>query len=1290
MRFHALTTKRVSIFALSRLPWQSTFPSRFQGRPKGADDISKHVFCAWSDAVRALFVICLFVTLALSVMAQTAGTGALTGTVTDSTGAVVPNATVTATSTDTGQTRTATTGSDGSYKFNLLPPGTYRVKFEAAGFQTVEVPSITVNVTETGVLNRGLTVGAQTQEVTVQAEVETIQTATSALGTVINSETVTELPLNTRNYTNLLAMSAGANTSVNNATTIGKGSTNIAVNGAGTSQNTYLEDGVPINNWFSLGGTTEGTIYGTFGIPNPDAIAEFKIQTSTYDAGYGRNPGSNVNVVTKSGTNDFHGTAFEFFRNTVLNANDFFYEYSELTSGQPNTQPVLNQNQFGGAFGGPVKKDKLFFFVNYQETQQKNGLASYSSSTVNLAPIPGGNRGTCPAGWTSLSQCDAAGQAFVPALAAAVCPVGRSAHDNAFDSTTLTGGINVFCAPTAASPLANINPVAISMLQLKLANGSYLIPGSGSAQYLTHTYSVPTVFKDHQGLGNFDYIINSKQTLSGRYIYETDPLAANFPAVNALEPGNALPGNPTSTTKTNHAALLKLTSLLSPNLVNEARISYQRYVTDDHLGSPFHDSQVGITDLQPGVDNLSYMSLSNLFSFGSHQFFGAYLPEDQFEWADQMSWTHEKHAIRFGFEAERIQSDQVYPSLAIGNPTFGSFGDFLIGRASCPAGTAPPQGTCTALNPGDSNGTPASSNISGVGGSTVANSQFPFEFRVLMLNGFVQDDFKVNSQLTLNLGVRWEYDGFPTEKYGNFSDFWPSVANTVPVPQGSVTNGVLTGGTLAGWVVPSNYSAALVSGLYKSNRQFPTQSSPPKDDFAPRVGFAWQPMAANAKWVMRGGAGYFYDMLSGSVTGNPLTHTGPAYGPPSAAPTATLADPWALPPGVISAGPGLYGFEPRWVNLTTGASSSLSALGIGPNITVPLVYEWNLNTQYEFLPRWVIELGYVGSHGVHLASTGNSTAADGSSGGATQFNVAQLVGPTCTICSTTGVKSNTPGNASLRTPLLGISPKATQLETIGTSKYNSLQATVRKQLSHGLQLQAAYTWSRAFNNAPFGVNTFPYIIQQYGPSTFYRPQRFVVNYVWNLPFGHPQGLEGKLVSGWTLSGVTTIQDGDPITITDSRGGTVFFGSPALSTAQFCQGMGPGNVATAGGLTQRVISGLTGGPGYLNGTAQGVFCSPPTVGAINGAGGGFGFGDAGSGILLGPGQDNWDMSLAKLTTVGGLREGATLEFRAEFFNTFNHPQFALPGGTTANGGGFGQITTSQVNPRVIQFALKYAF
>src|SRR5665213_3305641 len=307
-------------------------------------------------AVTITLFVCLLAVCLPSLMAQTAATGSLQGTVTDASGASIPNATVTLTSADTGQERTATTGGDGTYRFPLLQPGTYKIKFAANGFKGAEATGLKVNVTESPVFDRKLEVGTATEQVTVEANVETLQTASSSMGTVVNSATATSIPLTTRNYTNLLGLSAGANASVNNASALGRGGMEIAVNGASTAQNTFQMDGVSVVNFASSGLATEGSTYPTIGIPNPDTIAEFKIQTSLYDAGYGRNPGANVNVVTKSGTNSFHGTAFEFFRNTDLNANDWFNKYSEGTHIDPNTgalaplpnkQGVLNQNQFG-------------------------------------------------------------------------------------------------------------------------------------------------------------------------------------------------------------------------------------------------------------------------------------------------------------------------------------------------------------------------------------------------------------------------------------------------------------------------------------------------------------------------------------------------------------------------------------------------------------------------------------------------------------------------------------------------------------------------------------------------------------------------------------------------------------------------------------------------------------------------------------------------------------------------------------------------------------------------------
>src|SRR3984885_10526042 len=1202
------------------------------------------------------------------VASQTSGTGGLTGVVTDSSGAAIPGTTVKVTNVSMGETRTATSSSDGSYSISLLPPGEYRVRFEAPGFTPLEVPSVTVTVTETGTLNETLTVGSQTQAVTVTADVEAVQTTNAAIGSVIGGKTVVDLPLTTRNYQNLIGLSPGANAAVPNATSLGKSTTTTAVNGADTAQNNFQMDGVAVDNYLSHGTGLEGGFYGAQPIPNPDSIAEFKIQTANFDAGYGRDPGANVNVVTKSGTNEIHGTAFEFFRNTVLNANDWFRNF---TGG---SRLVLNQNQYGGAFGGAIRKDKLFYFLSYQETGQKNGLnqsgvnITGGYSVAHLPPIPSGNRGTCPVNFTSLTQCDAAAQAFVPALGAAICPANTGA--NPFNLVTIPNSIQVACDGS------NINPVAIKILQLQLKNGNYYVPGSGaspSAPYPLQTYSDPATYEEHQGMGNFDYLVDNKNTLSGRYFYSTDPAIGNFPT------GSSLPGLSFTTQYTNQVALLRLTSVVSNNLVNEVRASYQRNVSFLSQNSPFTNTEVGITSLATATPILSLISAGTDFAVGNF-IYNYFQTENQFQWADQISWTHGKQTIRAGFEAERIQADNEIPGLAIGEPTFGSFADFLIGRAACPPGTfGPAAGQCNVNNPGNSNGTSALSNVTGV--STITNAVadgglYPHNYRVWDFNAFFQDDVKINSRLTVNLGMRWEYDGLPSDINGAFSSIWPSLIQAGPYPGNSAADG-----TLLGFVVPKNYVGPVPNGVIRNIHSTPARNTPPLDNFSPRLGFAWQPLAGNTRWVIRAGAGYFYDRAAGGDT-QVLYNAQPFEISPTPSPTLTLANPFNIPP-TVPGPPGTPGFTPRWINFANNTNSNINNPTVAEIWQTPLMYEWNLNTQYEFKPSWVLSLGYVGSRGIH-EPYGNATI---------YYNAAPLASPanplTCgydgvpTDCITTSTAANVPS----RVPNLGMSAQATQAAAAGDYKFNSFQATLHKQLSHGLQLEGSYTWSRAFEAQPFGVPSAAVSSSSvcclgpsyvYGLNPLYRPQRFVLNYVWNVPtFGNPHGFERRVVEGWGVSGVTIIQDGTPLNLVDTRGGAVYgLSGLSVSTAQYCSGMGPGNIATGGSLDSRVRS------RYLNKSA---FCTPPAVGAD----GSTGFGDGGLGTILGPGQNNWDISITKNTPVGGIHEDATLQFRAEFFNAFNHPQFSNPVTNVASAA-FGQITSSAVNPRLIQFALKYNF
>jgi hypothetical protein len=557
-------------------------------------------------------------------------------------------------------------------------------------------------------------------------------------------------------------------------------------------------------------------------------------------------------------------------------------------------------------------------------------------------------------------------------------------------------------------------------------------------------------------------------------------------------------------------------------------------------------------------------------------------------------------------------------------------------------------------------------------------------FHALELSGFVQDDFKVTQHLTVNLGVRWEYNGYPTDANGGFSGVFPSLFGTTAPPQCPVLIGVTcttNAGTLQGYGVPANYAGTPPAGVTVLGNNGPALSGAPKDDFAPRAGFAWQP-TNSSKWVIRGGAGMFYDLIAGIAFLSNMTLT-PPYAPQPVVTSlsgSSLANPWPVVPSV-GGSPGIYGFLPLWVN-PTGTSSNLTVSAMQPNITVPVTYQWNMNTQWEFLPSWLLEVGYVGSHGIHQGSE-SQAAQQGQIANIVGSNIAPLAGAGCTSCAITGVTTNTVANVNLRVPELGISAQNPILATEENYKFNGLEVTVKKQMAHGLQLQGAYTWSSSFITVPYGINEYPYLVHLYQPNNNYRPQRFILNYVWNIPSGHARGALKQVIGNWALSGVTTIQDGQYMTITDTGGSIFFGGAGAISTANMCPGFTYPQVLASGSMDARVTSGLLGGTGYFTGgstLAGSALCPTPTIGN------GKGFGNMGGGAVLGPGQLNFDASLTKNIRI---TERQALQFRSEFFNIFNHPQFANPGLSAAQST-FGQITSASVSPRVIQLALKYTF
>jgi hypothetical protein len=1173
--------------------------------------------------------------VSLPLFAQSSGTGALTGTVTDPSGAIVPNVTVTLTNADTGQERTVVTGADGVYRFPLIPPGTYKVKFTAGGFKVSEVPSVVVNVAETPVLNQSLEVGQQAESVVVEAEAAALQTADSTLGTVVSGNTITELPLASRNFTQVLGLEAGASSGVNNATQLGKATLDLAVNGAAPTQNNFQMDGSSVINAFGAGNAADSGIYVGIPIPQPDAIGEFKVQTSTYDASYGRNPGANVNLVTKSGTNQFHGSLFEFFRNEDMNANSFF---QNLYGG--GKQQILKQNQFGGTAGGPIKKDKLFFFGGYQGTRQRNGVAGGGSVSTVLPPIPAGDRSA---------------PGFQSALGAAFCAANHPGNPNYSTFASNFGGLQIACNGS------NISPVALAILRVKNANGTYYVPGSSTGDFQRVNYSFPSIYTGDQYIGNFDYLISSKNTLQGRYLFTEDPQTTAFGI-------GTVPGTPSSTYYANTVSSLKLTTLVTNSFINVAKMYYQRNIANGHDSTPYTPQSVGITPIVPNEQGPPVMVMFNSISIGGtlDPYVG---PANQYNVSDQISWTHGRHSIRAGVEYEDDGWNLSFASLLRGFLFINGFDDFLLGLPGC---TTP---GCGPANPGNTNGSPFGTFLSCLFCVRSGPNGIIHAYREHDVASFFQDDWKVNNRLTLNLGVRWEYDGMLGDKYGNLTNIWPSLMPAIPptAPQPS-------GPGLLGYVVPNNFIAHYgqpPAGVTVVKGNNPTQSGIPWNNFGPRFGFAWQPKE-NGKFVIRGGFGMFYDRVGSSdfvhavEQGYPyaltLDFAGPAGAPYS------LANPFPSTP---------LGFVPRWFNPATGANSELNSPFYAA-VHTPLSRQYNLNVQYQFANDWVLEVGFVGSSGINQTDYNHD------------YNVAQLASPSNPI---NGVTTNTLANAVFRVPYLGYAP----LELQGTGydlvyNYNSLQVTVRKRFSHGFTMQAAYTWSKDLTNfvtaATGGVGDGQANIgnpsdtwTDYGPAGFSRSQRLVINYSYVLPFGNHHGLAGALANGWQLAGVTVIQNGQPLTITDTRGGTVFTGGPQAgtgeggdSTGQLCPGITYSRLGTSGGIESR-LGGGAGGPGYFNSQA---FCAPIVVGNDGLA---TAYGNSGLGIILGPGQLNFDGSLLKTTKI---TEKQTLQFRAEFFNFLNHPQFGNPNTAFSTPSTFGQITTTSTNPRIIQLGLKFMF
>ncbi len=1138
----------------------------------------KRSFCSLLSLV---LTACAFLSSGLA-SAQTQSTGAISGRLTDVGGAVIAKASVALISKATGIQANATTDQSGNYRFNLLPPGAYQLRFSAPGFKTGVPDDVIVTVTETNTVNLALSPGAQQETVEVTASGEVLQTENATLGTTVRGNTIQSLPLTERNYTQVLTLSPGVAGAVNDASQLGRGTIDVYVNGASNISNNFAMDGADINN-FGSGRGGDFVQQGGIPIPNPDAIEEFKIQTTMYDAGFGRDAGANVEVVTKSGSNQFHGAVFEFFRNNKLNANDTFLS----SQGLPRAD--MKQNQFGGAIGGPIRKDRIFFFGSYQGTRQINGLSSSSFSSNTLPAI------------TNDRSAAAIGSIFC-------------------NQPTSYGGTQVACNGS------NINPVSLALLTMKNSSGGYLIPTPNTVKAGTafgfSSYSIPGTFTEDQVLVNTDFQLSDKHRLSQRFFYSRDPQLDPF---SSCSPG-CPPGFALKTQFTNDIGLLRLTSTLTPHFLNEGLVAFIRNTGVLQSQTKLSDASLGVTPGDPGFPYLPLVLINGLFSLsgGFNDFSDSVV--NTYQLGDQVSWNHGRHNVRAGFEFERQQFDFADDGPRRGEIEFLTFSDFLLGQS------------------GTQNGS-GNSNIFLSYGFAGDLTKY---FRAYDMSTFLQDDYKIRPNLTLNFGVRWELNSNIGEALGKLSSAFPDLLAATPAT---------AAGTYAGFVVPSNFPGSVPTGIKRLSGHSVTTNDLPMHNFGPRFGFAWTP-TVSSKTAVRGGYGIYYTRPNGNSTLQVLT------GPPFVAiralsgagnSAATFQNPFNPAPT-----PGSFPLRTP--------TSELGADIIAKNYDSPMTQQYNLDVQRQLTPSTVFDLAYVGTRGTRLLEGRN-------------INEALLASAATPI---NGITVNTVANASARVPYSGFSPGGlTRIESYGFSMYNSMQVSVRRQMSRGVLLQAAYTWGKVMTdvqglgyNATFeggsgDSNNSNDRHQRWGPAAFDRTNRVALAYRWELPMlGQGNYMVRQAVNGWAVSGVTTIQSGDRLTITDSLGGSIY-GSVSTSRAQLCPGIRNGQIETRGSLFSRLNN-------YFNSAA---FCPAPALD------GGTDYGNSSTGVVRGPYQNNTDLTVSRIFKLWS--ESRTLDVRGEFFNAFNHPQYNDP--LVAYGTpGFGSIQSTSVAPRIIQLAAKIQF
>src|SRR5579863_5280702 len=1188
-----------------------------------------------SSSIRSIAIGVVALALALSAFGQGGATGAIAGTVQDASGAVVANADVRITNQETNVLeRSVRTGPDGTFTAPLLPVATYSVSIQAPGFAEGKFDNIAVRVTETTRMIAKLTTQSVQQKIEVQAEVQTVDTSDATTGQAIEANTIRALPLATQNFQQLLTLSTGAQGELNKASQLGRGNVRIEVNGQREDNNNYLLEGISVTD-YNVAELTNTPL------PNPDVVNEFKVQTSLYDASQGRNGGGNINAILKSGTNTFHGDLYEFFRNTVLDANEYFLKQT----GSP--RPVIQQNIFGGSLGGPVSPGgKLgFFFVNYQGTRQRSGDSPGTLISTFIPYIPASDRG-------------------------------------AANAANLAAGFGV----------ASADPVAVSLLAFQSnqfgapANG-YLFPlpnnvpaGTAAGSLVQFTVSKPGKFTDDQLTANWDHEFrNSRDSVAARFFYSNSEQDIPFGAGGLQASlGGAASGTdlnfPYQLPIHDRLFIISETHVFSPKLVNDLRFGLVHIDNTAVNVNPVTANDAGIvrptSNLTSSIYKFTFATSG--FQFGPTPQANQAQTQNNYNFVDNLSWVHGAHTLTFGGQYTRVQLDKLFPQVFNGQLFFtqtgatSDFGNFV-------------------------GGTPEFS----FGGGGVYNHAY----RQNDSAAFAQDDWKATSNLTVNAGLRTEFLGAWTDgdchigniesdltKSGTYPFIYPSCVGKLGVSG-------LTG-TAAGSTFKNSVSTGLgprVGFAYDVMGRHTTTVRGGYGIYYVRedVGAVDQ-LSFQSPFIPI----VFFGQTPGFTMSNFFTGT-PAVNPNAVPAAGQLSGAWLPCLAQLTSFPDTNGAATYGGCTGPGVNTTqnLFLLEVPRHFVVPNTQQWNLTLQREFGKGWVVEAGYVGTRGIHLRETRDAIQSVDAL--KHPFTVTDASGNSYTITT------DTFANAIARTPTPGLNGYSGYqiFANDAYSIYHALQATVSRRWNQSY-LQAAYTFSKnidatstgntAFNTA---YNDQSNINASRGISDFNRPHRLSVSYAYDLPFFmHATGIKKAALGGWQVSGVSIFQSGLPFSIYDSSAGTAFLGagSTPLLGASLAPGATIAGGLSGGSLRNRVAN------GYLNPAAftPAALVDPTDCTNLGADYCTTGFGDLGRNLYRGPFEQNWDVSFLKHFKIG---ERQDVRFAADFFNLWNHTNFANPTVTdieqylvNPTNSPFGKIVQTNGNPRLIQFSLRWAF